>query len=53
MHRLHGSGEFAVDPKGGAGYVAEREESVDDEEGEAAAAEVEDVGNRMGEGVFK
>ena len=43
LHRLHGSGEFAVNPEGGADGVADREESVDGEEGEAAVAEVENM----------
>ena len=53
LHRLHGSGQFAVDPEGGADSVADREESVDEEEGEAANAEVEDTGDCVGEGVFE
>ena len=42
-----------MNPEGGADGVADREESVDDEEGEAAKAEVEDTGDCVGEGVFE
>ena len=42
-----------MDPEGSADRVADREESVDGEESEAAKAEVEDTGDCVGEGVFE